>query len=92
MAELMAGATDTDLGGKKFSQSLRAKIRRAQALVVDPTTTKKLKHAANQLKSFSKKLNKGLARGKVRADLGGELSGLATEASDELAGLITPPG
>jgi hypothetical protein len=90
MADLIAGATDTDLGGKKFGRSLGAKIRRAQTLVTDPTTTKKLKHAANQLKSFSKKLNNGLNRGKVNADLGTMLSGLATEASAELTGLITP--
>jgi hypothetical protein len=91
MAELMAGATDTDLGGKKFSQSLRAKIRRAQALLVEPVTTKDLRRAANQLKSFSKKLGKGLARGKVNAELGADLGGLASEASAELAGLIAAP-
>jgi hypothetical protein len=91
MADLMAGASDTDLGGKKFSQSLKAKIRRGQALVVDPVTTKDLHRTENQLKSFSKKLGKGLARGKVDPNLGADLAGLATEASAELAGLIAAP-
>ena len=89
MSELIGRASETDLGGRKLARSLANGVGKAKTLTADPTSTKRLKKAAKQLKQFSTKIGKGLAKGKVNADIGTELSTLSSEGQAELAGLVT---
>ena len=53
----------------------------------EKATPKRLKKAATQLKKFNGKLNRGITKGKVAADLGNELATIAGEARSQLLGL-----
>lgn len=87
MRTAAAAASETDLGGRKLARSITKRIAKAITLTGDPTSTRRLKKAAKQLKQLGKKLDKGLAVGKVDATIGAELQGLGAEAQAELTGL-----
>jgi hypothetical protein len=91
MTSAMSAASQTDLGGRGLEHRLAAKLKKVQKLAdKDPTSTKRLKGAAKQLHGFLTQLNKGIAAGKVSSSVGTDLATLASEAENELAGLITP--
>jgi len=89
MGQMMGRAPEADLGGRKLARLLSKRISKAQTLSAEPTSTKKLKKAARQLKQFSTKLGKAVAAGKANAELGTALGGLATDAQAEITGLVT---
>jgi hypothetical protein len=91
MTSSMSAASQTDLGGRGLEHRLAAKLKKVHKLAdKDPTSTKRLKGAAKQLHGFLTQLNKGIASGKVSSTLGTDLATLASEAQNELGGLITP--
>lgn len=75
------------LGGTNLAHALANNLAKAVKFTTDPTTPKKLKHAATQLKKFAAKLGRAISKGKVDATIGNDLSSLATEARSRLLGL-----
>ncbi len=75
------------LGGTNLARQLANNLAKAVKLTTDPTTPKKLKHAATQMKKFAAKLGRAVSKGKVDATLGNDLTSLATEARSQLLGL-----
>jgi hypothetical protein len=89
MSQDIATASEADLGGKKLAQKLASRIAKAQTLVGDPVKPRRLKKAGHQLKAFSKQLGSAVGGGKVKAEFGTPLEVLATDAQNELAGLVS---
>jgi hypothetical protein len=75
------------LGGNNLARALANNVARAIKYTAEPTTPKRLKKAATQLKKFAAKLGRAISKGKVDPDLGNELTGLATDARSQLLGL-----
>lgn len=89
MSQEIGRASEADLGGKKLARRFASRIAKARTLAGAPTSTRRLKKVARQLKAFSAQLAKALGAAKVKADLGAILSDLASQTSSELSGLIT---
>jgi hypothetical protein len=87
LTEEVNAAAPQDLGGPNLALSLANNLARATKYTTDPTSPKRLKKAATQLKKFSAKLGRAVSKGKIDPDLGNELDGLATDARSELLGL-----
>jgi hypothetical protein len=87
LSEALADASPQDLGGANLVRALANNISRAVKYTSEPTSPKRLKKAATQLKKFAAKLGRAISKGKVDPDLGTELSSLATEARSQLLGL-----
>jgi hypothetical protein len=75
------------LGGTNLARQLANNVAKAVKFTTDPTTPKKLKHAATQMKKFAAKLGRAISKGKVDPTIGNDLSSLATEARSQLLGL-----
>ena len=89
MSRIVGTASEAELGGKRLAHKFAAYIAKAQHLTRDPVKTRRLKQAAKQVHQFSFQLNGAMARQKVDAIVGAELSTLAGDAATELAGVIT---
>ena len=87
MNDLVLGASQDDLGGKKIARQVTKLLDRATTLVQEGATSRKLKNAQKKLRSLVTKLNNALAKAKANAQLVNELSELATEAQNELTAL-----
>jgi hypothetical protein len=87
LSEELADAQPSKLGGEQFIRALANNISRAVKYTSEPTSPKRLKKAATQLKKFAAKLGRAVSKGKIDADLGTELQTIATETRSQLLGL-----
>jgi hypothetical protein len=88
LAETIAETSATDLGGPNLARALARNVSRADTFTAEPTTPKRLKKAATQLKKFAAKVDRGVSKGKIDAALGAELVEIAVQARDQLLGLL----
>jgi len=89
MNQLVLGASQDDLGGRKIARQVTKALDRATTLVQEGASSRKLKNAQKKLRSLVTKLNNALIKGNADAQLVNELSELATEAQNELTALTT---
>ena len=87
MNQLVLGASQDDLGGRKIARQVTKALDRATTLVQEGASSRKLKNAQKKLRSLVTKLNNALIKGNADAQLVNELSELATEAQNELTAL-----
>lgn len=83
----LANATDAQVGNKKIKHGLQKLLTRATSLTTGTPSTRRLKKAAKEMKSFAARVQKGLDKGRMDPAIGAELSTLANEAQTVLAGL-----
>jgi hypothetical protein len=88
MNDVILGASQDDLGGKRLARLLTRLLDKATTLAEEPTANKRLKKAGKQLRLIAMKLNKALAKDRADANVVNELTALIGEAQNIIAGLI----
>ena len=89
MNQLVLGASQEDLGGRKIARQVTKALDKATTLVQEGASSRKLKNAQKKLRTLVTKLNNALAKGNADGPLVNELSELGTEAQNELTALTT---